>query len=101
MDRIILGLVVVVGVPAATVGYVWAFEWVLGRMSYTAAAKIRPWDKAIPLLLAVPDALSLVAESIPPSSTRWRILRSLRMNAEARRGRTSQWMGHMTANPRD
>jgi len=65
------------------------------------AAKIRPWDKAIPLLLAVPDALSLVAESIPPSSTRWRILRSLRMNAEARRGRTSQWMGHMTANPRD
>ena len=48
MDRIILGLVVVVGVPAATVGYVWAFEWVLGRMSYTAAAKIRPWLWLLP-----------------------------------------------------
>jgi len=48
MDRIILGLVVVVGVPAATVGYVWAFEWVLGRMSYSAAARIRPWLWLLP-----------------------------------------------------
>jgi L-threonylcarbamoyladenylate synthase len=30
------------------------------------AAKIRPPDKAIPLLLATPDDLSLVAESVPP-----------------------------------
>jgi L-threonylcarbamoyladenylate synthase len=30
------------------------------------AAKIRPRDKAIPLLLVAPDDLSLVAESIPP-----------------------------------
>ena len=30
------------------------------------AAKIRARDKAIPLLLAAPDDLSLVAESIPP-----------------------------------
>lgn len=29
------------------------------------AAKIRPQDKAIPLLLATPDDLSLVAESVP------------------------------------
>jgi L-threonylcarbamoyladenylate synthase len=30
------------------------------------AAKIRPRDKAIPILLATPDGLSLVAESVPP-----------------------------------
>jgi L-threonylcarbamoyladenylate synthase len=30
------------------------------------AAKIRPRDKAIPLLLTTPDDLSLVAESVPP-----------------------------------
>ncbi|MFB0537588.1 MAG: L-threonylcarbamoyladenylate synthase, partial [Anaerolineae bacterium] len=30
------------------------------------AAKIRPRDKAIPLLLATPDDLSLVAEGVPP-----------------------------------
>lgn len=30
------------------------------------AAKIRPRDKAIPLLLATPDDLSLVAENVPP-----------------------------------
>lgn len=31
------------------------------------AAKIRPRDKAIPLLLTTPDDLSLVAESVPPA----------------------------------
>lgn len=48
MDRIILGLVVVVGVPAATVGYVWLFEWILGRLSYNMAAKLRPWLWLLP-----------------------------------------------------
>jgi L-threonylcarbamoyladenylate synthase len=32
------------------------------------AAKIRPRNKAIPLLLATPDDLSLVAESVPPAA---------------------------------
>lgn len=32
------------------------------------AAKIRPRDKAIPLLLATPDDLSLVVESVPPTA---------------------------------
>ena len=48
MDRLILGLVVVVGVPAATVGYVWIFEWVLGHLPYTTAAKVRPWLWLLP-----------------------------------------------------
>jgi alpha-glucoside transport system permease protein len=48
MDRLILGLVVVVGVPAATVGYVWIFEWVLGRLPYATAAKVRPWLWLLP-----------------------------------------------------
>lgn len=51
MDRIILGLVVAVGVPAATVGYVWVFEWVLGRLSYNLAAKLRPWLWLLPAFL--------------------------------------------------
>lgn len=51
MERIILGLVVVVGVPAATVGYVWLFEWILGRLSFTMAAKLRPWLWLLPAFI--------------------------------------------------
>ncbi len=55
MDRLFLGIVVVVGVPAATVGYIWLVEWVLARLPYGAAAKIRPWLWLLPtfLLLSV------------------------------------------------
>lgn len=43
MDRIILGVVVVVGVPLATVAYVALIEWLLKFLSYDARGKLRPW----------------------------------------------------------
>jgi alpha-glucoside transport system permease protein len=51
MDRLILGMVVIVGVPLATVAYIWLLEWVLMRLPYGTAAKIRPWLWLLPTFL--------------------------------------------------
>jgi alpha-glucoside transport system permease protein len=51
MDRMILGMVVIVGVPLATVAYIWLLEWVLMRLPYGTAAKIRPWLWLLPTFL--------------------------------------------------
>jgi alpha-glucoside transport system permease protein len=51
MDRLILGMVVIVGVPLATVAYIWLLEWVLMRLPYGVAAKIRPWLWLLPTFL--------------------------------------------------
>lgn len=42
MDRLITGLVVVIGVPAATVLYVAVVEWLLGKVHYKTRSKVRP-----------------------------------------------------------
>lgn len=51
MDRLLLALVVVVGVPAATVLYVAAVEWVLARTSQSIQGRFRPWLWILPALV--------------------------------------------------
>jgi L-threonylcarbamoyladenylate synthase len=55
-----------VAFPTDTVYGVGAHAFQPQAVEKLYTAKIRPRDKAIPLLLATPDDLSLVAESIPP-----------------------------------
>jgi L-threonylcarbamoyladenylate synthase len=55
-----------VAFPTDTVYGVGAHAFQPQAVEKIYAAKIRPRDKAIPLLLAAPDDLSLVAESVPP-----------------------------------
>lgn len=43
MERLLLGLTVVVGVPAATVIYVYVIEWLLARMPDRMRTTVRPW----------------------------------------------------------
>jgi alpha-glucoside transport system permease protein len=50
-SRIIIAIVVIVGVPAATVGYVALIEWILGRLSYDLRGKLRPWLWMAPVLI--------------------------------------------------
>lgn len=50
MDRLLLGLIVVVGVPAATVVYVYVIEWLLGRLGDRARVRVRPWLWLAPAL---------------------------------------------------
>ena len=54
-----------VAFPTDTVYGVGAHAFQPQAVEKIYAAKIRPRDKAIPLLLATPDDLSLVAESVP------------------------------------
>lgn len=49
-SRVVIAIVVVVGVPAATVGYVALIEWILGRLSYVWRRRVRPWLWAGPAL---------------------------------------------------
>ncbi len=56
-----------VAFPTDTVYGVGAHAFQPQAVEKIYAAKIRPRDKAIPLLLATPDDLSLVAESVPPA----------------------------------
>ena len=42
-NRILMAIIVVVGVPAATVGYVALVEWLLKFFSYETSRRIRPW----------------------------------------------------------
>jgi len=51
MDRVILALVVVVGVPLATVAYVAVIEWALKFLPYKTRGKLRPWLWLAPGLL--------------------------------------------------
>ena len=56
-----------VAFPTDTVYGVGAHAFQPRAVKKIYAAKIRSRDKAIPLLLAAPDDLSLVAESVPPA----------------------------------
>lgn len=53
MERILTGITVIVGVPAITIGYVAAAEWLLERMPFTLRSKLRPlfWFGPAVLLL--------------------------------------------------
>jgi alpha-glucoside transport system permease protein len=53
MDRLLTGIVVVVGVPLATVLYVAIIEWIVARFSFRVREKIRPilWFGPAVLLL--------------------------------------------------
>jgi alpha-glucoside transport system permease protein len=51
MDRFVLALIVVVGVPAATVLYVAAVEWILGRVDHSIRTRFRPWLWILPALI--------------------------------------------------
>ncbi len=48
MSRILLAVVVVLGVPAATVAYVALVEWVMGRVSQVWQDRVRPWLWVLP-----------------------------------------------------
>lgn len=42
-NRIIMAIIVVVGVPAATIGYVALVEWLMRLFSYETSRRVRPW----------------------------------------------------------
>ena len=50
MDRLLLALVVIVGVPAATVLYAWLVEQLLLRMPANTQRRLRPWFWLAPAL---------------------------------------------------
>ncbi|HLZ69095.1 MAG TPA: sugar ABC transporter permease [Dehalococcoidia bacterium] len=50
-DRIVLALVVVLGVPAALVGYVALIEWLLRGAANRWKARLRPWLWLLPALV--------------------------------------------------
>lgn len=62
MDRLLLGLVVVIGVPAATVLYAYLVEWILGRLPNNASRRMRPWLWLLPALILL--AVYLVYPSV-------------------------------------
>ncbi len=51
MSRIILAVIVIIGVPAATVAYVWAVEWMMVRLPQKWQARLRPWFWVAPALI--------------------------------------------------
>ena len=57
-----MALVVIVGVPMATVAYVAAVEWLMKRIPYGLASKIRPWLWLAPALVLL--AFYLIYPSI-------------------------------------
>ena len=56
-NRIVTALIVVVGVPLATVAYVALIEWILERLPYRVRTRLRPWLWVIPALLVMASAL--------------------------------------------
>lgn len=42
-DRLVTALIVVIGVPAGTVAYVWLIERILALMPYKSQSRLRPW----------------------------------------------------------
>ncbi len=61
IDRLIMALVVVLGVPAVLVGYVYVIEWLVRRLPYQVTGRIRPW------LWVAPALFLLVAYLIYPT----------------------------------
>ncbi len=61
IDRRIMALVVVLGVPAVLVGYVYVIEWLVRRLPYQVTGRIRPW------LWVAPALFLLVAYLIYPT----------------------------------
>jgi alpha-glucoside transport system permease protein len=49
-SRLLMALVVVIGIPAATVAYVWVVEKVVGLLPFKARPRVRPWLWAGPAL---------------------------------------------------
>ncbi|MBI4788432.1 MAG: sugar ABC transporter permease, partial [Chloroflexi bacterium] len=43
IDRLVMGLIVVVGVPAAMVAYVGIVEWIVARLPPRIGTRVRPW----------------------------------------------------------
>jgi alpha-glucoside transport system permease protein len=50
-NRLVLAVVVVVGVPAATIGYVALADWLVGRLPPGLRPRMRPWVWLTPALL--------------------------------------------------
>src|SRR5262245_61288192 len=50
-NRLLMALIVVVGVPAATVAFVWLVEWIVALLPQRARPKLRPWLWVGPALL--------------------------------------------------
>lgn len=48
MERFLMGVIVVVGVPLATVAYVAAIEWFLERLPHVYRVRLRPWLWILP-----------------------------------------------------
>src|SRR5690625_5126219 len=75
--RLLLALIVVIGVPAATVGYAWRVESVLGRIRPTVARGLRPWlwTGHVLLLLLVyliyPTINTFIISFFNANSTEW------------------------------
>ena len=68
-NRILLGLIVVIGVPAAICGYVMLVERVLRGLRPRTAVKIRPWLWVLPAI-----AFLTVFLVYPTIATIWRSL---------------------------
>lgn len=51
VNRIVMALIVVVGVPAATVAYVWLAELLTARLPQRARPAVRPWLWLAPVLI--------------------------------------------------
>ena len=51
IERLLMALVVVVGVPAATVGYIWLVERLIELLPQWLRPRIRPWLWVAPALL--------------------------------------------------
>lgn len=49
-NRVVLGLIVLIGVPAVLIGYVIVVERIVGRLTVRVGARIRPWLWVLPAL---------------------------------------------------
>ena len=76
-NRLLLALIVVIGVPAATVAYAWLVEAVLGRIRPTVARGLRPWLWTGPVLLLLlvyliyPTINTFIISFFNANSTEW------------------------------
>lgn len=52
-NRLVLGLIVVIGVPLVICGYVWLVEKIIGRLRPVTGARLRPWLWILPALAFV------------------------------------------------
>lgn len=52
-NRVVLGLIVLIGVPAVLIGYVIVVERIVGRLTVRVGARIRPWLWVLPALAFV------------------------------------------------